>query len=167
MLQSPQVYFGPRPVIGLNRYALHANNSVLFEALIWISKLVKATRCGKIVVADQYKLFLYAPSRATRLLGVLPPSRQTLRRTSWTVGFPTSCEYFNSLRQAAFIYRIGLAATSRFPQPLSPAASVPAASVPSTCGHSRVSFQRFPQVGSDQCGHWLQPIRLRLRNRLD
>ncbi len=39
--------------IRLNRYALQANNSILFEVPIWVSNLVEATRYGKLVVAIQ------------------------------------------------------------------------------------------------------------------
>ena len=41
------------PVIGLLRYAPQANTSILFGVAIWVSSLTEATRCGKLVVAEQ------------------------------------------------------------------------------------------------------------------
>ncbi len=48
-----------------------------------------------------------------------------------------------------------------------PPASSLASSFASSCGHSRLSVERLPQVGSKHFAPWILPIRRRLRDRID
>ena len=82
------------------------------------------------------------------------PNPLPLRFPIWLAGFTTN----STTVEATNSCRIGLASNL---------AATQATSFPSTHGQSRVSVERLPQVDSKLCGHWLQPIRLRLWDRLD